>query len=211
MNKSTTTLTLAAVIAAAGVYAASTALTAAFAAPSNTSPVSAAPATQTAAASVAVEDTRDIRCYFRADLHRTYPAPNSPGDNVPPYILTGLMASGFDANTNPTPEDPKAGLFHITDPTASCADLWDRNLMNLGGIIDDVIPEDFIGPTYTTPEWNGKDRDAEGRPLVPSGPAVHVPGHYVPELTECVVDGTVSVIPGPADICAKLGIPALAK
>ncbi|XAS67533.1 hypothetical protein V3C33_19275 [Micrococcaceae bacterium Sec5.7] len=211
MKKSTAALALAAVVTAAGIYSASTTASAALASQNDSSDGTPASAVQAPIDPVSVEDTRDIRCYFRADLERTYPSPDAPGSTVPSYILTGLMATGFDANNNPTPEDPKAGLFHVTDPTASCADLWDRNLMNPDGITDDLIPDNFTTPTYTTPEWNGEDRDADGNPIIPSGPAVHIPGHYVPELTECVVEKTVSVIPGPADICGKLGIPALAK
>lgn len=210
MKTSTTTLTLAALVAAAGLYTAATTLTAAAASPGESSVAGAASHAAVTSTSGAVEDTRDIRCYFRADLERTYPAPNAPGITMPPYTLTGIMASGFDGNHNPTPQDPKSGMLHVTDPIATCTDLWDRNFMNPGGITTDFIPADFTTPPGTLGGWNGKDRDAQGSPLI-SGPSEHHAGHYVPQLTECVVEGTVSVIPGTADICSKLGIPSLVK
>ncbi|WP_346958964.1 hypothetical protein [uncultured Arthrobacter sp.] len=157
-----------------------------------------------------MEDTRDIRCYFRAELDRTYPAPNAPGITMPPFLLTGTMASGFDGNHNPTPQDPRAGMLPIADPAAACTDLWDRNFMNPGGITSDFIPADFITPPGTAGGWDGRSTDAQGKPLI-SGPSEHHAGHYVPQLTECVIEGTVSVIPGTADICSKLGIPSLVK
>ena len=52
--------------------------------------------------------------------------------------------------------------------------------------------------------------DQNGNPLYP-GPDNLALGHYVPFLTACVVDNTVAVIPGPAEVCARLGIPALEK
>ncbi len=50
--------------------------------------------------------------------------------------------------------------------------------------------------------------DQNGNPLWPE-PGNQASGHYVPFLTACVVDNTVAVIPGPAEVCAKLGIPTL--
>ena len=149
-----------------------------------------------------VDDKREVRCYFRADLERTYPAPNAPGITMPPYLLTGIMEPGFDANHNPAPDDPSSGMVQITDPIASCSGLWDTNAMNPGGITAD--------PTPTTPTWNGMDRDAQGNPLIPERSDIG-PGHYVPHLTECVVENSVAVIPGPSEVCAQLGIPALEK
>ena len=157
-----------------------------------------------------VEDKREVRCYFRADLERTYPAPNAPGITMPPYLLTGIMEPGFDAHHNPAPDDPSSGMVQITDPIASCSGLWDTNAMNPGGITADLIPEGFTAPTPTTPTWNGMDRDAQGNPLIPERSDIG-PGHYVPHLTECVVENSVAVIPGPSEVCAQLGIPALEK
>lgn len=158
-----------------------------------------------------VEDKRDIRCYYRADLERTYPAPNAPGITMPPYLLTGVMAEGFDSNNNPTPDDPSSGMVQITDPIAVCSKLWDTNAMNPGGITSDLIPADFTAPpTPAAPTWNGLDRDAQGNPLIPEQSDLG-PGHYIPHLTECVVENSVAVIPGPAEVCAQLGIPALEK
>lgn len=93
-------------------------------------------------ASAFADDTRDIRCYYHADLTRTYPAPYAPHVTLPPYILAGEMDAGSNT-TNPL-----------------------------------SLPYD-VGP-----------------------------GHFVPELTACVVDDAVAVIPGPAQVCNQLGIPA---
>ncbi|CAM3319946.1 hypothetical protein PSET11_02074 [Arthrobacter ulcerisalmonis] len=159
-----------------------------------------------------VEDKRDIRCYYQADLTATYPVETSPGDTKPPYITTGIMEVGFDASNNPTPEDPNAGMMQVSDPITSCANLWDTNAMNPNGITDNLIPDGFItpAPKQAPEEWNGLDTDANGNPMLSGGTLV-TSGHYVPELTACVVDNTVAVIPGPAEVCAKLGIPTLEK
>jgi hypothetical protein len=210
MKTSATALTLAALVVAAGLLTASTTLTAAFASPDESATKDAATHATATSTSVTVEDTRDIRCYFRADLERTYPAPNAPGITMPPFLLTGTMAAGFDSNHNPTPQDPRSGMLHISDPAAACSDLWDRNFMNPGGITSSFIPADFISPPSTAGGWDGQSTDAQGKPLI-SGPSENHTGHYVPQLTDCVVDDTVSVIPGPADICNKLGIAALTK
>jgi hypothetical protein len=53
-------------------------------------------------------------------------------------------------------------------------------------------------------------KDQNGNALYPD-PAIRTFGNYIPFLTECVVDNTVAVIPGPVEICAQLGIPALEK
>jgi hypothetical protein len=129
---------------------------------------------------------------------------------MPPFLLTGTMATGYDGNHNPTPQDPRSGMLHISDPAAACSDLWDRNFMNPGGITSDVIPADFITPPSTAGGWDGRSTDAQGKSLI-AGPSEHHAGHYVPQLTECVVEDTVSVIPGSADICNKLGIATLTK
>src|SRR4051812_12294697 len=41
-----------------------------------------------------VEDKRDIRCYYQADLTTNYPVGTSPGQTRPPYITTGIMEVG---------------------------------------------------------------------------------------------------------------------
>ncbi|MDI3243031.1 hypothetical protein QK292_15855 [Arthrobacter sp. AL08] len=82
--------------------------------------------------------------------------------------------------------------------------------MNPGGITSDFIPADFIAPPRAIGGWDGLSTDAQGKPII-SGPSDHVGGHFVPHLTECVVEEIVSVIPGAADICSKLGIPSPAK
>lgn len=210
MKTSTATLTLAALVAAVGLSTAASTLTAPVASPGDSVTNGTAAHATATSAPVDVEDTRDVRCYFRSDLDRTYPAPNAPGITMPPYIQTGIMASGFDGNYNPAPRDPESGMVNVADPIAICTDLWDRNFMNPGGITFDLIPAGFATPQGTAGGWNGKDLDAEGNPLI-AGPSEHHTGHYVPQLTECVVDGTVSVIPGTPDICTKLGVPSLMR
>lgn len=159
-----------------------------------------------------VNDKRDIRCYYRADLTTTYPVKADPKVIMPPYITTGIMVAGFDAKNNPKPGDPNAGMQQITDPILQCSRSWDLGLMNPQGITDDLIPPGFVrtaptaDPSKTNPD--GTANDKYGNPLGPAGPNKLI-GHYVPQLTACVVDNSVAVIPGGPEICAHLGIPAL--
>ncbi|MGO4434763.1 hypothetical protein AB4Y88_16145, partial [Paenarthrobacter sp. RAF9] len=81
------------------------------------------------------------------------------------------------------------------------------------GINDDLVPDDFVSPpsglraerTLTEPA-----RDQNGNLLYPD-PAIRTFGNNIPFLTECVVDNAVAVIPGPAEVCAQLGVPTLQK
>lgn len=161
-----------------------------------------------------VEDKRDIRCYFHADLTRTYPVAEAPGVTRPPYITTGIFITGFDSNNNPNANDKNAGMQQVADPINQCSKWWDMGEMNPGGITDDLLPDGFVSPPHgprgdrVVPESANKDQN--GKPLYP-GPDNLALGHYVPFLTECVVDNTVAVIPGPGEVCAQLGIPALEK
>jgi len=157
-----------------------------------------------------VDDKRDIRCYYRADLATTYPVVAAPGVTRPPFITAGIFAPGFDARNNPNPDDKNAGMLQVSAPLKMCAGLWDTGMSNPDGITDDLIPAGFVSPVPAPPTWNGKDRDQNGNPITP-GPNLHSPGHYIPPLAECVVENTVAVIPGPAQVCAHLGIPALEK
>lgn len=160
-----------------------------------------------------VDDKRDIRCYYQANLTTTYPVENSPGETKPPYITTGIFEVGFDAKHNPTPDDPNAGMKQVNDPINQCSRVWDMGSMHLKGINDYLIPDDFVSPppgipgerTLTEPA-----RDQNGHPLYPD-PGIRTFGNYIPFLTECVVDNTVAVIPGPAEVCAQLGVPTLEK
>ena len=161
-----------------------------------------------------VEDKRDIRCYFHADLTRTYPVVEAPGVSRPPYITTGVFITGFDSGDNPNPDEKNAGMKQVNDPINQCSKVWDMGEMNQGGITADLIPDGFVTPPHgprgdrVVPEEANMDQN--GNPLYP-GPDNLALGHYVPFLTECVVDNTVAVIPGPAEVCARLGIPALEK
>ena len=162
-----------------------------------------------------VDDKRDIRCYYHADLTRTYPVEGAPGHPPrPPYITTGTFITGFDTENNPNPDDKNAGMKQINDPITQCSRVWDMGIMNQGGVTDDLIPNGFVSPPQGPPADHfvpeGADMDQNGNPLYPE-PGNQASGHYVPFLTACVVDNTVAVIPGPAEVCARLGIPALEK
>lgn len=156
-----------------------------------------------------VEDKRDIRCYYRADLTATYPSPHSPGNRMEPYLLAGAMDEGFNYDAEALQGDPNAGKKQISDPIGLCAFNWDQGLMNPGGITDDLIPPDYQEPA-PAPAPTGTVTDAQGNPGT-AFPNTFGPGHFVPELRACVVDNTVAVIPGPADACSRLGIPVLEK
>ncbi|WP_426986222.1 hypothetical protein [Pseudarthrobacter sp. Y6] len=155
-----------------------------------------------------VEDKRDIRCYYHADLTTRPPVEGSPGETKPPYITTGIFITGFDAKNNPNPDDKNAGMQQIADPINQCSRVWDMGNMNLSGINDDLIPEGFISPTPGAMPTAEAVVDQNGKPLF-RDPALRSFGNFIPFLTACVVDGTVAVIPGPAEVCAQLGIPAL--
>lgn len=161
-----------------------------------------------------VNDKRDIRCYYRADLTTTYPVKADPRVIMPPYITTGIFVTGFDAKKNPDPADKNAGMQQVTDPINQCSRVWDDGGMNPDGITDDLIPAGFVrtAPTADPGKKNpdGTDNDKYGNPLGPAG-SNPLLGHYVPPLTACVVDNTVAVIPGGPEVCAHLGIPALEK
>lgn len=157
-----------------------------------------------------VEDKRDIRCYYRADITTGIPVIGSPAETRPPYITTGIFITGFDTENNPNPEDKNAGMKQVVDPINLCSRSWDMGNMNLAGINDDLIPKGFISPPPGAPATTEAGKDQNGKPLFPD-PAIKAFGNYIPFLTACVVDNTVAVIPGPAEVCAQLGIPALEK
>lgn len=167
------------------------------------SPVSVGGLSPVAGVSVPVEDIEDVRCYYRADLEQKYPAPNAPGVAMPPFLLTGIMST-------PTQQDTESLMLAVENPQEVCAALWDTNHMNPGGLTDDIIPEDFVTLAGAPSALNGLDVNEHGGPLVP-GPLEHHQGHFVPELTECVVEGLVAVIPGPSSVCGQLGIPGRQK
>jgi hypothetical protein len=158
-----------------------------------------------------VDDKRDIRCYYHADLTTRLPI-GSSGETRPPYITTGVFITGFDTKNNPNPDDKNAVMKQVNDPINQCSKAWDIGGMNPGGLTDDLIPEGFVspppGPRGDRPLREGADKDQNGNPLF-DGPVSMALGNYVPFLTACVVDNTVAVIPGPAEVCAQLGIPAL--
>jgi hypothetical protein len=230
MKKSTTALTLAALLVAGGIYGTSSALTSAFAAeaaPTETQisqtdaglPVYIAIPHPTSSAvpgpsldPVRVDDERDIRCYYRADLTSEYQVAGSSESPRPPFMTTGIEEVGFDAANNPTPEDPSSGLLQVSDPINQCSRVWDIGGMILEGINDDLVPAGFVSPPFGVPaestSVSGAGKDQNGNPLYPD-PSIRTFGNFIPFLTECVVDGKVSVIPGTAEVCNDLGIPGL--
>ncbi|WP_284985182.1 hypothetical protein [Arthrobacter sp. fls2-241-R2A-172] len=233
MKKSTNALGLAALIAASGIYYTSTTLATAVAAepdqsssatahataPSNDAAYAAIPGPSVGTthpatlAPVAVKDKRDIRCYYRADLTSEYHIEGSSEAPRAPYMGTGIEEVGFDARTNPTPEDPSSGLLQVSDPINQCSRVWDSGEMILNGINQDLIPDDFISPSQGFPAERTlaqPAKDQNGNPLYPD-PNIRTFGNYIPFLTECVVDGRVGVIPGTAEVCNELGIPSLIK
>jgi hypothetical protein len=136
------------------------------------------------------------------------------GGDKAPCITTGIFITGFDTENNPNPDDKNAGMKQVVDPINLCSRSWDLGIMNLARINDDVIPDDFVSPPPGIPAersvTQGAPKDQNGKPLWPD-PAIQGFGNYIPFLTACVVDDTVAVIPGPAEVCAQLGIPALEK
>ena len=131
MKKSTTALSLAALIAAGGIYYTSSTLTSAFAAepdqpadaaayttaPASNAVFTAVPGPSPAAtpladlAPVAVEDKRDIRCYYRADLSSEYQIEESSESPRPPYMGTGIEEVGFDATNQPNTRRSQLGTL----------------------------------------------------------------------------------------------------
>ncbi len=233
MKKSTTALSFAALIAAGGIYYTSTTLASAVAAvpdqpgaaaayataPANDAVFVAVPGPSQAApplaslAPVAVEDKRDIRCYHRADIASEYQVERSSETPRPPFVRTGIEEVGFNAKTNPTPEDPSSGLLQVADPINQCSRVWDSGVMILNGINHDLVPDDFISPLPGVPAERTLAEpasDQNGHPLYPD-PNIRTFGNYIPFLTECVIDGKVGVIPGTAEVCNELSIPSLAK
>lgn len=164
-------------------------------------------------APVHVADKRDIRCYYRADLSSEYQIEGSAETPRRPYMATGIEEVGFNAKTNPTPEDPSSGLLQVADPIHQCSRVWDLGGMILNGINQDLVPDDFVSPPLGSPAertLTEPARDQNGNPLY-ADPNIRTAGNYIPFLTECVVDGKVGAIPGTAEVCNELGVPSLAK
>lgn len=157
-----------------------------------------------------VEDKRDIRCYFLADLTTEYPVSEDPAVKMPPYITSGIMEVGFDAKNDPTPDDKNAGMLQVNDPVRICARMWDTGDMNPNGITDSLIPQGFVSPKPVMLASYPRDRGPDGKPFPPHL-VTNVPGHYIPTLAECVIENTVAVIPGDGEVCAQLGLPVLQR
>lgn len=134
-----------------------------------------------------VEDKRMIRCYYNADLTTSrFVISDDEGD--PGYQLGPYQGAGIE---------PKPGESdQVQDAIGLCTWYWDGGMMNPLGLTDHLIPEGFKDP------YPGRPYDGVNTGLGP--------GHYVPELTACVVDDEVAIIPGDKNVCARLQIPALA-
>lgn len=158
-----------------------------------------------------VNDRREVRCYYRADLTTRPPIKALPGETMPPYLTAGIFEVGFDAADNPNPDDRNAGLRQISDPVNLCSRIWSEGDMNPGGFTDDLIPMGFIAPEPESLSAGIEHRDQNGHPLYSEPDIFGRFGHYIPHLTECVVDNTIAVIPGGPEVCSQLGIPALQK
>ena len=108
-----------------------------------------------------VEDKRDIRCYYRADLTTRPPVVGVAGETKRPYITTGIFIAGFDTENNPNPEDRNAGMKQVVDPINQCSRSWDMGNMYQTGINDDPIPEGFVSSTPgAMPTLEGETRTA---------------------------------------------------
>lgn len=133
-----------------------------------------------------VEDKRLIRCYYNADLTASrFVISEDEGD--PGYELGPYQGAGIE---------PKAGESdQVNDAIGLCTWYWDVGMMNPLGITSHLVPEGFKDP------YPGRPYDGVNTGLGP--------GHYVPELTACVVENTVAIIPGDKNVCARLQKPSL--
>ncbi|MEA5454044.1 hypothetical protein SPF06_04840 [Sinomonas sp. JGH33] len=156
-----------------------------------------------------VNDRRDIRCYYHADLTSRPPVKALPGQTMPPYITAGVFDTGFDAGKDPNPNDKNAGMKQVNDPVNLCSRVWSEGLMNPDGFTNNLIPADFVPPEPGSLTAAYKYKDQNGHAIIPYPEVLGTFGHYIPHLTECVVDNTVAVIPGGPEICTRLGVPAL--
>lgn len=135
-----------------------------------------------------VEDKGMIRCYYNADLTASqFVISDDEGD--PGYQLGPYQGAGVE----PRPGDSD----QVQDAIGLCTWYWDIGMMNPLGITDHLIPEDFKDP------YPGQPYDGVNTGLGP--------GHYVPELTACVVEDEVAIIPGDKNVCARLQIPSLSN
>jgi hypothetical protein len=146
-----------------------------------------------------VEDKREIHCYYNADLNTTREVPGK-AEGDPGYQLGPFMATGYEVKPGESDQ--------VEDGVALCSSYWDMGMMNPEGITDHLVPDDYRQPP---PGKNsGKIHlDEYGQIYSPPEESGLGPGHYVPELTSCVVENTVAVIPGDKNVCARLQIPSL--
>ncbi|MFL4474751.1 hypothetical protein ACIPVK_12195 [Paeniglutamicibacter sp. MACA_103] len=146
-----------------------------------------------------VEDKREIRCYYNADLKASqFVISEDEGD--PGYQLGPFMGTGVE---------PKPGESdQVEGGVALCSTYWNLGMMNPEGITDHLVPDDY--PQPPPGKNSGKIHlDEYGQIYSPPEESGLGPGHYVPELTSCVVENTVAVIPGDKNVCARLQIPSL--
>ncbi|MDO2934137.1 hypothetical protein Q2T94_07485 [Paeniglutamicibacter sulfureus] len=146
-----------------------------------------------------VEDKREIRCYYNADLKASqFVISEDEGD--PGYQLGPYMGAGYEAKPGESDQ--------VEDGVALCSKYWDMGMMNPEGITSHLVPKDFKQPAPAQPE-NAISKDENGQIYTPANESGLGPGHYVPELASCVVENAVAVIPGDKNVCARLQIPSL--
>jgi hypothetical protein len=81
-----------------------------------------------------------------------------------------------------------SGSEELPDPVAWCAEQWREGVLSPSG----------RNPAFDDPRSGFNPDDGTHN-------------HAVPELTACVHDGMVAVIPGPESVCASLGLPKLER
>ncbi|MEZ2390188.1 hypothetical protein AB6813_11680 [bacterium RCC_150] len=159
-----------------------------------------------------MNDKQDIRCYFHADLTTTHKLTPPQEGTLPPYMTAGIFDSdGANATKDPNTGHMTAGMKQVSDPVNLCSRLWSEGRMNPDGITDDLIPADFLSPAPGSPAPGYKFKDQNGNPLATDPQMPGTFGHYIPHLTECVVDNTAAVLPGDPGTCGRLRLPSLQK
>lgn len=146
-----------------------------------------------------VEDKRMIRCYYNADLKASQFV-ISDDEGGPGYQLGPYQGAGIEPRADESDQ--------VQDAIGLCTWYWDIGMMNPEGITEHLVPTDY--PQPAPGKNSGKTyRDENGQIYTPSEESGLGPGHYVPELTACVVDDEVAIIPGDKNVCVRLQIPSL--
>ncbi|WP_156144201.1 hypothetical protein [Sinomonas humi] len=109
-----------------------------------------------------VNDKRDIRCYFHADLTTVHHLKPPQEGAMPPYVTAGI----FDTDGSNATKDPKTGhlvtgMKQVSDPVNLCSRIWSEGMMNPDGITNDLIPADFVAPAPGDPHSRTRLRRPE--------------------------------------------------